>query len=320
MLWIGRWATAVALLVAGGGAMADVIPGDIRVIVPVVAGSSLDARARMIAEALSQRLKRPVVVENRTGAGGTIGTLAVAKAKPDGSVLLFTNNSHVISPHVYPGTGYDPIKDFAPVAQAYVSGVILVTHPGLKVGTLQELVELSRTSREPLTYGSSGAGSLPHLAFEMLNEVTGMRPMHIPYRGDAQAMADVLAGRVSAMMSGYVVALPLVKAGKLRALAVSQPRRTPIFPDVPTIAEAGFPAYALEVWTGFLAPAGTPAATVAALNEQIALAIASPQIRAQFAATGAQAAVGPPADFGLFLRQELGRYAKIVQGLGLKPE
>jgi tripartite-type tricarboxylate transporter receptor subunit TctC len=261
-----------------------------------------------------------VIVENRTGAGGTIGTLAVAKAKPDGSTLLFTNNSHVISPHVYPSIGYDPIRDFAPVAQAYISGVILVANPALNVNTLQELVALSKKSAEPLSYGSSGAGSLPHLAVEILNEVTGMKMLHVPYRGDSQAMADVLAGRLSLMMSGYVVAQPLIKAGKLRALAVSAARRTPIFPDVPTVAEAGYPAYSLEVWTGFFAPAGTPDATIALLNKEIAYAIASPQIRAQFAATGAEAAVGPPADFGLFVRQELGLYARVVQKLGLKPE
>lgn len=311
---------AGALLLAAGTAQAQQLPNEIRIIVPVVAGSSLDARARMIAEALGQRLKRPVIVENRTGAGGTIGTLAVAKAKPDGSTLLFTNNSHVISPHVYKNIGYDPIRDFAPVAEAYISGVILVAHPDLKVSTLAELVALSKKQSEPLSYGSSGAGSLPHLAMEILNELTGMKMLHIPYRGDSQAMADVLAGRVPVMMSGYVVAQPLIKAGKLRALAVSASRRTAIFPDVPTVAEAGYPAYSLEVWAGFFAPAGTPDPTVAALNREIALAIASPQIRTQFAATGAEAAVGPPADFGLFVRQELGVYAKLVQKLSLKPE
>jgi tripartite-type tricarboxylate transporter receptor subunit TctC len=311
---------ATAGLLAASCVQAQALPSEVRVVVPVVAGSSLDARARMIAEALGQRIKRPVLVENRTGAGGTIGTLSVAKAKADGSTLLFTNNSHVISPHVYGNTGYDALQDFAPVAQAYVSGMVLVVHPDVKAATLRDLVELARRQPEPTSYGSSGAGSLPHLGMEMLMQVAGMRLVHIPYRGDSQALADVLAGRVPMMMSGYVVAQPHIKTGRLRALAVTQQRRAEILPDVPSIAEAGFPSYALDVWAGFFAPAGTSDATVNVLNREIALAIASPQVRAQFVATGAVAAVGPAPDFALYVRQEWVAYGKLVKALGLKPE
>ena len=299
---------------------AEGLPDDIRVIVPVTAGSSLDARARVIAEAIGQRIKRRVIVDNRAGAGGTIGALAVARSKPDGSTLLFTNNSHVVSPHVYPNPGYDPIKDFAPVAQAYVSGMVLVAHPSLQVASLKELVALARVSPQPPSYASSGTGSLPHLAMELFKQVSGIELLHVPYRGDGQALTDVLAGRVPLMMSGYVVALAHIQAGSLRALAVTSRQRAEILPRVPTIVEAGYPAYALDTWTGFFAPAGTSPEVVASLNREIAAALAAPSVRAQLTATGAQAAVTSPAEFAAFVRQEWETYGKLVRGLQLKPE
>jgi len=317
---LGSLCIALAWLLGAGAAFAQSLPADIRFIVPVTAGSTLDLRARMMADALGQRLKRPVIVENRTGAGGTIGSLAVARAKPDGSTLLFTNNSHVINPHIYPNTGYHPINDFAPVAQAYVSGMILVAHPDLKVDSLTGLAALARKQAQPLSYASSGTGGLPHLAMELFKQVAGIDLVHVPYRGDAQALTDVLAGRVPLMVSGYIVVMPHIKSGKLRALAVTGKQRTPIFPEVPSIAEAGYPAFALETWAGFLAPAGTPDSVVATLNRELAAAIASPTIREQFATTGAEAAVTTPAEFGLFLRHEWTAYGRLVDKLQLKPE
>jgi tripartite-type tricarboxylate transporter receptor subunit TctC len=308
------------LVLAATELRAEGLPNEIRILVPVTAGSSLDARARVIADALGQRLKRRVLVENRPGAGGTIGTLAAARAKPDGSTLLFTNNSHVISPHVYPEAGYDPLRDFAPVTEAYVSGMVLVAHPGLQVASLKELVALTRGQSQELSYASSGTGGLPHLATELFKQITGIQLLHIPYRGDGQALPDVLAGRVPLMMSGYVVAMPHIKAGKLRALAVTAPRRAGIFPDVPTIAEAGYPAYALDTWAGFFAPAGTPAEMVNKLNREIAAALATPSMQAQLVATGAEAALTSPAEFAAFVRRESETYGKLVRKLQLKPE
>ncbi len=313
------WLTAGLLLVPATAA-AQSLPAEIRIVVPVTAGSTLDTRARMMADALSQRLRRPVIVENRSGAGGTIATLAVARSKPDGSTLLFTNNSHAISPHIYPNAGYDPIGDFAPVAQAYVSGMILVAHPDLKIDSLAGLTALARKESEPLSYASSGTGGLPHLAMELFKEVAGIDLVHIPYRGDAQALGDVLGGRVPLMVSGYIAVMPHIKSGKLRALAVTGRQRPAIFPDVPTIAEAGFPAFLLETWTGFLAPAGTPERVVAALHRELAAALSTPAMREQFATTGAEAAVTTPAEFALFLRQEWAAYGQLVEKLQLKPE
>jgi len=311
---------ACLLLLAATWLRAESLPNEIRILVPVTAGSSLDARARVIAEAIGQRLKQRVIVENRPGAGGIIGALAVARSKPDGSTLLFTNNSHVISPHIYPNAGYDPIRDFAPVAQAYVSGMVLVAHPSLEVTSVKELVALARRESKAPSYASSGTGGLPHLATELFKQVAGIELLHVAYRGDGQALTDVLAGRVPVMMSGYVVALPHIKAGKLRALAVTSRSRAGILPEVPTIVESGYPTYELDTWTGFFAPAGTSAELIDKLNREIAAALATPAVQAQFAATGAEAAVTSPAAFAAFVRQEWETYRKQVRKLHLSPE
>ena len=311
---------ACLLALAAAWLRAEDLPSEIRILVPVTAGSTLDARARVIADAIGQRLKQRVIVENRPGAGGIIGALAVARSKPDGSTLLFTNNSHVISPHIYPNAGYDPIRDFAPVAQAYVSGMVLVAHPNLQVASVSELVALARNEPKALSYASSGTGGLPHLAAELFKQVAGIELLHVPYRGDGQALNDVLAGRVPVMMSGYIVVLPHVRAGKLRALAVTSYQRTRILAEVPTIVESGYPAYKLDKWTGFFAPAGTSAGLIDKLNREIAAALATPAVQAQFAATGAEAAVTSPAEFAAFVRQEWEIYGSLVRKLRLTPE
>ena len=308
------------LLLAATWLRAEDLPSEIRILVPVTAGSTLDARARVIADAIGQRLKQRVIVENRPGAGGIIGALAVARSKPDGSMLLFTNNSHVISPHIYPNAGYDPIRDFAPVAQAYVSGMVLVAHPSLQVASVRELVASARNDSKALSYASSGTGGLPHLAAELFKQVAGIELLHVPYRGDGQALNDVLAGRVPVMMSGYIVVLPHVRAGKLRALAVTSNQRTGILAEVPTIVESGYPAYKLDTWTGFFAPAGTSTGLIDKLNGEIAAALATPAVQAQFAATGAEAAVTSPAEFAAFVRQEWEIYGRLVRKLRLTPE
>src|SRR5262245_3272946 len=286
MRWV-KGAIGCVLVLATAASQAQDLPEQtIRVIVPLTAGSSLDARARVIVDALGERLKRRVIVENRPGAGGTIGTGQVARAKPDGSMLLFTNNSIVISAHVYREPGYDAIKDFVPVAPGYLSGMVLVAHPSLQVNTVAELVQLARKRPDRLSYASSGTGGLPHLAMEVFARDAGIEMVHVAYRGDGQALTDLLSGRVPLMMSGYVVALPHLRAGKLRALAVTSAARAEILADVPTLAEAGYKGYAVDAWTGFFAPTATPVAVVERLNREIAAALASPAVQAHFAATG----------------------------------
>ena len=310
---------AALAVLAAIPARAQDLPEQIRIVVPLAAGASLDARARVIAEALGRRLNQRVIVENRPGAGGTIGTQVVARAKPDGSTLLFNNNSHVISPRLYPNPGYDPVTDFAPVARGYDTGMVLVAHPGLNVGSLKELVALARREPGKISYGSSGVGSLPHFAMALLERSAGISLIHVPYKADAQAVADLLGGQAPLAMSGYVAVQQHIKAGKLRALAVSTARRSALFPDVPTIAET-YPDYALTVWTGFWAPARTPPAVVERLNREIAAAIATPMVLENYAATGAEANSQAPAAFAAFVKEEANRYARLVREMNLKAE
>ena len=292
----------------------------IRVVVPFAAGSSLDARARVIADAIGQRIKRRVIVENRPGAGGTIGTHYVAKSKADGATLLFTNNSHLVSPHVYRNPGYDAIKDLVPVARGYVTGMVLVAHPSVGASSVQQLVALAKGNAAPPSYASSGTGGLPHLAMEMFMSAAGIDLLHVPYRGDVQGLTDVLAGRVSVMISGYPVALPHVKAGTLRALAVTAAQRTDIFPGVPTLTEAGYPDATLDAWTGFFAPAATPRRVIERLNREIAAALTLPALQAHFAATGAEASAGSPDEFAALVKREWERFGGLVRELDLKVE
>jgi tripartite-type tricarboxylate transporter receptor subunit TctC len=311
---------AVWLCLASAVARAQDLPEQIRIVVPLSAGSTLDARARVIAEALGRQLKRRILVENRPGAGGTIGSAAVARARPDGATLLFNNNSHVISPWLYANPGYDPLADFAPVHRPYDTGLVLVAHPKLGVSSVAELVTLARDARRRPTYASSGIGGVPHFGMELFNRSAGVSLVHVPYRGDAQAQTDLLGGQSPVMMSGYVAALPHVKAGRLRALAVTSPRRTPIFPNVPTLAEAGYPDYALDAWGGFFAPARTAPAVVDKLHRAFAAAVASAMVQEHFAATGAETVNDTPAAFAAFLRKESQRYGSLVRELRLKAE
>jgi tripartite-type tricarboxylate transporter receptor subunit TctC len=314
------WMTgAIAFLVATP-ALAQALPDPIHMVVPFSAGSSLDARARVISDALGKRLQRKVIVENRTGAGGVVGTLYVARARPDGSTLLFTNNSHVIGSHVHPDAGYDPVRDFAPVTSVYDSGLVLVAHPDLRAASVRDLVALARSPGTSINYASSGSGGLPHIAMEMFKRAAGADFAHVPYKGDGQALIDVLPGRVPLMMSGYPAALPSIQAGTLRALAVTSSQRAAILPGVPTLAEAGFPDATLDVWVGVFAPAATPPALVDRLQRALAEAMATPAVQEHLAATGAKASVVAPAVFAAFVARENGRYAKLVAALGLKEE
>jgi tripartite-type tricarboxylate transporter receptor subunit TctC len=309
-----------ALLLATALVHASELPAQIRVVVPYTAGSSLDARARVIADALGQRLDQRVTVENRPGAGGIIGVQHVARAKPDGATLLFHNNSHVVSSHIYSKPGYDPIRDFVAVTPVYTSGLALVAHPDLGADSVKALVALAKRQSVPLSYASSGTGGLPHLAMELFRHAAGIDLLHVPYRGDGQALADLLSGRVMLMMSGYPVVQPHVKAGSLRVLAVTSGERAAIFPDVPTIAESGYRASTLDVWVGFFAPADTPAPVVARLNREIAAAVTAPAVEQLLASTGAKSMVSSPARFAAVVKQDWERYGAVVREMGLKVE
>ena len=290
----------------------------IRIIVPVAAGSSLDARARIIAQALGHRLGQQPIVENKPGAGGTIGSAYVAKSAPDGSVLLFTNDALVINPHVYRDPGYDALKDFAPITQAYVSSMVLVESRTAKAQTVKDLIALARDQPGTLTYGSSGNGGLPHLAMEVFSRLAGISLVHVPYKGDSQALTDLLAGRISIMVSGIPAALGYIRSGDMRALAVTGAQRVRALPNVPTVAEAGLPGFDVFAWTGFFAPVSTPAPVIEQLNRDLVASIGSEAVKAHLEATGGQPAPSSPGEFSTFVRKEFERYGKLVKAIGLK--
>lgn len=315
MAW--RWLVTIAAALCALAARAQELPAQIRIVVPLVPCSSLDSRCRVIADALGKQLGRRVIVENRPGAGGTLGAAMVAKAKPDGGTVLMTNSSYVIAPHIYPDPGYAPMRDFLPLLQAYTSGMVMLVHPDVKATSLAQLAALSR--REALSYGSSGTGSLPHLAMEMLLASAGMKVAHVPYRGDAQAMMDLLGGRIHMMMSGYPSALPQVRAGKLRAIAVTERQRSAVFPGVPSVSES-YPDYEMDAWGGFFVPAGTPPATADRLTRALATAIAAPTVRAHYQATAAEPGGRTGQQFADFIRQESLRHGNTVRALRLQPE
>jgi len=323
--WFLRCAVSAILRIAlvicciGADAIAQDLPNKpIRVIVPLVAGASLDARMRVIAADLTERLKRQVIVENKPGAGGSLGAAFVAQAAADGATLLFTNNSYVINPYVYKNAGYDPAKSLVPVNRGYLSSLVFVVTPDIKVGSLKELVALAKTQPDLLNYGSSGLGSLPHFACEYFFKMAGIKPLHIPFKGDAQVLTEVVAGRISMAFSGIFAAQPHIKSGRLRALAVTSPQRISALENVPTMREAGFPAYSDTIWTGFFAPAATPKAIVDKLNREITATLNQNDVKARMEATGADVAPMTVAEFTAFVQSEVARYAKLVKDVGLK--
>jgi tripartite-type tricarboxylate transporter receptor subunit TctC len=315
----GFLASVLACVFASPCAAADELPNrQIRIIVPLAAGSSLDARARIIAHALGERLKQQPIVENKPGAGGSIGAAYVAKAPADGATLLFTNDSVVINPHVYRDAGYDALKDLAPITQAYISAMVLVAYPGFKATSVKDLIAVARKEPGAVTYGSSGNGGLPHLSMEVFNRGAGIRMLHIPYKGDSQALTDIIAGRVAVMVSGIPAALPQIRSGSLRALGVTTAQRVHALADIPTVAEAGLPGYDMYAWTGFFAPARTPKGVIERLNRELTASLQSEAVQAHLEGTGGRIAPSSAAQFGQFVQKEFERYGKLVKDLGLR--
>lgn len=312
---------AGAGLAASQGGWSQELPNKpIRVVIPFVAGSSIDSRMRVMAQALSERLKQQVIVENKPGAGGALGTAFVAQAPADGTTWLFTNNSYAISPYVYKNAGYDPLKSFAPLNRAYISALVVLVNAQLKANSLKELVALAKAQPEAVNYGSSGMGSLPHFAAELFFQVAGIKPLHVPFKGDTQVLSEMLGGRINIAFSGIPSAQPHIKTGRLRALAVTSAQRNTALETVPTMAEAGFPGYSDLIWTGFFVPAATPKKVVDYLNNEIAAMLHLPAIKAHMDATGAEPAPLPVAQYEAFIQGEVARYAKLVKDVGLKLE
>jgi tripartite-type tricarboxylate transporter receptor subunit TctC len=290
----------------------------VRMVVPFPVGGGSDTTARILNVRLSDRLKQQVLVENRTGAGGTIGAEYVARSAPDGHVLLLGSPELVMLPAVAPRVSYDPLKDFAPIARVADVPLVLVVHPALPVANAVELIALARRRPGELAFGSAGSGTTSHLAMALFNALTGTRMLHVPYKGAVLALPDLLAGTLQAGMNTTPAAAPLVRSGRVRALAMTTLRRSPLLPDVPTLSESGVPGYEVALWTGVLAPAGTPAPTVRLLAREIETALQSGEVRDSLAKLGAEPNFMASDAFAGFLKSEYAKWIKLTRDADIR--
>jgi tripartite-type tricarboxylate transporter receptor subunit TctC len=317
--WQGR-VLGVLLACVAPGAFAQAYPNHtIRLVVPFPAGGTTDILARAAAQKLTESLGQAVVVDNRPGAGGNIGADIVAKSAPDGYTLLMgTVGTHAINPSLYAKMPYDHVKDFVPVV--LVAGVpnVLVVNPSVPVHSVADLIKLAKSKPGEINFASSGAGTSIHLSGELFKTMAGVDMTHVPYKGSAPALTDLMGGQVQVMFDNLPSSLALIKSGKLRAIAVTSLKRAPALPDVPTIAESGLPGFEASSWFGVLAPAGTPAPVVARLNAEVNKWLQSPEAREQLLAQGAAAAGGTPEQFAAHIRAETEKWAKVVKASGAK--
>jgi tripartite-type tricarboxylate transporter receptor subunit TctC len=292
----------------------------IRMLVGFPPGSSADIVARLLGQRLTEQLGKPVTVENLAGAAGNIAAERVAKAAPDGYTLAFAAHAQLITnPSLYK-LGFDPLKDFAPISQVYTSPNVLVVANSVPAKSVQELLALARAQPGTLTFASGGSGSSPHLAGEMLKSMAGVDIRHIPYKGVVAAIPDLLGGRVTMMFSPMPIVLPLVREGKLRALAVTSLKRSMAARELPTMDESGARGYEVTLWGGLLAPAGTPAPIVRKLQLETAKALALPDVHARLADLGMETIGDSPEEFAATIRSELPKWAKLIKDAGIKPE
>jgi tripartite-type tricarboxylate transporter receptor subunit TctC len=310
-----------ALCLGYGGAVAQPYPSKaVRFIVPQTAGSATDTVARGIAVKLAERLGHPVVAENRPGASGLIGGEVVAKAPPDGHTILIVSATHSVNPSLRRNMPFDPVKDFAPVTLATSQPYVLLAHPSLPARSVRELVALAKARPGQIDYAATAVGSLGHLGFELLNVTAGIKLNFIPYKGVSPALTDLLGGHVSVLFLTVVSSLPQVRAGRLRGLAVSGAKRVAVAPEIPTVAENGFPGFEVSGWYGILAPAGTPAAIVTRLNGEIVAILRSPELKERLAADGSEAVGSTPQQFADHLRAEIAKWGKVAKAAQIQPE
>ena len=316
-----RILAALALALAAAGTPAQPYPSKpIRVVVPNPAGGFYDLIARTVGLKVGEGLGQPMVVENRVGAGGSLGTEFTAKAPPDGYTIMVGGiGPHGIAPSLYANLPYDPVKDFAPIIHVATTPNILVVHPSSPLQSVQDLVTAARQKPGALSYASNGNGTSQHLAAEMLATTTGLKLNHVPFKGSAPAITAMLGGQVDFAFAVAPDALPHVKAGKLRALAVTSAKRVAPLPDVPTMIEGGVPDYEATAWFGYFAPAGTPREIVDRLNAEIARALAAPDVRERLAPGGlSELPGGTPERFGALVKSEIAKWSRVVKESGAK--
>ena len=306
---------AAALALAGAPhARAQAYPDrPVKLIVPYPAGGAADILARVIGQKLTERLHEAVVVENRPGAGTAIGAKLVAKSPPDGyTILMGTVSSHAINPALTKDVGYDPVTDFAPITLVASLPFILDVNPSVPAHSVRELIALAKAQPGKLTFASAGNGTSNQLAGELFKSMAGVDIVHVPYRGSAPALQDVIAGHVTMMFDLTITSLPQIKAKQVRALAITTLKRSQLAPNLPTVAESGLPGYAVDAWFGLFAPAKTPEAVVARLNQETAAVLALPDVKERLASQGAEPLTSTPAEFARYVKSELAKWTKVV--------
>jgi tripartite-type tricarboxylate transporter receptor subunit TctC len=311
---------ALCLIAFATAAAAQTYPSrPLRFIVPFPPGGGNDIVGRIVAAKLSEGLGQQVVVDNRGGAGGTIGTEILAKAPPDGHTMLINNISLAVNHTLMKKLPYDTLKDLAPVSLVGRQPNIVVVHPGVPAKSMRELLDLARAKPGQVNYGSGGIGTASHLSTEMLKLMTKVDMTHVPYKGLGPALTDLIGGRIHVIISTMASALPHLKSGKLRPLAVTPAKRSSFFPEVPTMDEAGVKGYEFSTWYGLLVPAGTPKQIVDRLNAETRKALDSPAVREQFGRQGLEPVSSTPAEFAAYLRSEVAKWGKVVKASGARP-
>jgi tripartite-type tricarboxylate transporter receptor subunit TctC len=320
--FFARGAALLAALVVSQAALAQAWPSrPVRFLVPFAAGAGInDIMARLVGQHLGGVLGQPVVIENRAGAGGIAGTDAAAKAAPDGYTFLMTNVSLVTSAYLHAKLSYDPQKDFVPVTLVATSPLMLVVHPSVAAKSVRELVALAKANPGKLTFGSGGVGSTPHLSVELFKSAAGFDAVHVPYKGGAPALNDLMGGQLSFMIENMPGTMPFAKQGKLRALAMTSAQRSPLEPALPTMAESGVPGYEVVGWQGLFAIAGTSPEIVARLQAEVAKVLRLPEVRERLAALGAEAVGSTPQEFAAFVRAEHTRWSRLIREKGIRSE
>jgi tripartite-type tricarboxylate transporter receptor subunit TctC len=292
----------------------------VRFIVPFPPGGPVDTVARIVGQKLAEQWGQPVLVENRAGAGGIVGAEAALRAGNDGYAVFVCSIHHTVLPSLYPKLSYDIERDFEPVAFGARFPIVLAAHPSVPAQSVRELIALAKQQPGKLSYGSSGNGGGTHLAGELFNVQAGTQMLHVPYRGSAPAVADLLGGTVQLMFADAVSVMPHLRSGRLRALGVANAERTEMLPGVPTVSESGLPGYAAYSWTGFVVPAGTPKPASARLAQEIARVVANADIQRRMLDAGAEARPMGPAEFGAFMRAELAQWSRVVKAADIRPD
>ena len=317
------WAVPVLFAAALPQALAqDNYPSrPIRIIVPSAPGGSSDIGARLIAQRLSERWGRPVVVENRAGASTIIGSEIVARAPPDGYTMLMAPGAFATNPSAYKKMPFDALRDFAPITQTLLVPNLIVVHPSLPVYSVKDLIALAKARPGEILYGSAGHGTQPHLTMELFLMMAGIRMNHVPYKGGAPGITDLVGGQIAVMTtSSLSLLIPQVRAGRLRALGVTSATRNPALPDVPTVIEAGLPGYESVQWSGLLAPAGTPREIISKLHKETVAILRTPEARERLRSDGSEVVAGTPEEFAAFIQAEIVKWAKVVKAAGIQPE